>query len=332
MRTSIGLTSSIAPVITRYLALKRALGRHSASMQYPFIRLDRFLAESRAADLTSETFGAWCSSIEHLSTGIRRKWMRVIYFFCLYRRHSEPDCFVPDPSQFPPPQPRPWPYIFPEPEITKLLLAADSLKPDGRSPLQGQVARLAIVLLYTTGLRRQELVNLSLGDYDAGTHTLLIRDSKFHKSRLVPLSIDAASEIDRYLERRRRPGFPCDADAALLLHNHGGKIGYTGTGLGTLLRKLFRKVGVRNSKDRSPRVHDFRFTFAVHALLRWYRAGVDVQAKLPALAAYMGHSSIVSTQYYLVFLNAVAEFASQRFHEHCASFLLPEPPLTGGGK
>jgi integrase len=146
------------------------------------------------------------------------------------------------------------------------------------------------------------------------------------------LSTDAASALDKYLELRRQPGFPCHADAALLLHNHGGKIGYTGPGLGTLLRKLIRKAGIQNSKGRSPRVHDFRFTFAVHALLRWYRAGGDIQAKLPALAAYLGHSSVVSTQYYLVFLNEVAEHASQRFHNHCASFLWPGSPFAGGGQ
>jgi len=70
-----------------------------------------------------------------------------------------------------------------------------------------------------------------------------------------------------------------------------------------------------------PRVHDLRFTFAHHALQRWYRAGTDVQERLPALATYMGHSSILSTEYYLPVLDVVAEDASKRFERHCAPFL-----------
>jgi integrase len=70
-----------------------------------------------------------------------------------------------------------------------------------------------------------------------------------------------------------------------------------------------------------PRVHDLRFTFAFHALQRWYRAGVDVQARLPTLATYMGHVSILSTQYYLPILDVVAQEASQRFERHCGRLL-----------
>jgi integrase len=126
-----------------------------------------------------------------------------------------------------------------------------------------------------------------------------------------------------------QPGFPLDAGSPLLLNNHGGLTGYTGTGFGHMMRKLFRAAGVRTSAGRSPRVHDLRFTFAVHALLRWYRAGVDVQVRLPALSVYMGHVSIVSTQYYLTFVDAVAEAASERFHKHCSGFL-PKGFFAGG--
>jgi integrase len=83
------------------------------------------------------------------------------------------------------------------------------------------------------------------------------------------------------------------------------------------MRHLFRAADVRMSDGRFPRVHDLRHTFAVHALLRWYRDGVDVQSKLPALATAMGHVSVVSTAYYLSLLEPVAEAASTRFERHC---------------
>jgi integrase len=244
--------------------------------------------------------------------------MQLVRQFCLYRRRTEPACFVPDPSQFPPPPPRPLPHVFSKGEIIRLLRAADALRSWGASPLYRQVARLAVVLLYTSGLRRGEVVRLTLGDYDPVEHVLSVRDTKFHKSRMVPLSTDAVSEMERYLDGRLRHGFPRSADAPMLLHRRAA---YSGNGLRVLMRHLFRAADVRTAAGRLPRVHDLRFTFAFHALLRWYRAGVDVQARLPALAVYMGHVSVLSTQYYLPVLDVVAKEASERFDRHSAVFL-----------
>ena len=329
MTARVVFASVLGPLITRYLGLKRALGQRADSLQYVLARLDRFLASCHANDLNQETFAAWCLSLAHLATNTRHQWMRMVYQLCRFRRRYEPSCFVPDPSQFPSLQPWPLPYIFSEGEITRLLLATDALKPNAPSPVHRPVARLAISLLYTTGLRRGELAHFTLGDYETAGHLLRIRETKFYKSRLVPLSADAVVEIERYLEQRLRPGFPGGADAPLLLHHHGGLTGYTGTGLSNLVRKVIRTAGIRSGAGRVPRVHDLRFTFAVHALLRWYRAGVDVQARLPALSTYMGHSSLVSTQHYLVFFDAIAQAASERFDAHCADFL-PAVSVQGG--
>jgi integrase len=178
---------------------------------------------------------------------------------------------------------------------------------------------LAIVLLYTSGLRRGELVRLTLGDYDFEERTLHIRDTKFHKSRLVPLSRQAAHEINRYLRARRRLSHA--ADAPLLCTRHHGLRPYTGTGLAQGLRRLFEHAEVRTARGLLPRIHDLRHTFALEALRRWYREGVDVQSKLPALAAYMGHVSIISTQYYLALLEPFSATIGERFDRHCAAFL-----------
>lgn len=329
MSAPVQFASVLGPVITRYLNLKRALGRRADDLQYILAQFDRFLAFCSAKDLDQETFAAWCCSLAHVTANTRRQRMRIVYHLCLFRRRYEPSCFVPDPNQFPRLQPWPPPHIFSEDEITRLLLATEALKPNSPSPLHRPVARLAIALLYTAGLRRGELAHLTLSDYDAPEHVLLIREAKFYKSRLVPLSADAVVEIDRYLEQRLNPSFPTGADAPLLLHHHGTLSGYTGVGLGHLVHKVIRAAGIRTGAGRAPRVHDLRFTFAVHALLRWYRAGVDVQARLPALSAYMGHASLQSTQHYLVFFDAIAQAASKRFDQHCADFL-PAISLEGG--
>jgi integrase len=320
--------SAIGTVIARYVAIKQALGRRYHTQRYLLTLLDRFLTSRGYLDLTPESFSAWCSSIEHLMPSGRRMRMQIVRQFCLYRRRNEPNCFVPDSSQFPPRQPKLQPHVFSEGQITRLLLATDGLHTYEFSPLYPQVARLALVLLYTSGLRRGEVTRLRLGDYDPLERVLLVRDSKFHKSRIIPLSPDAVREIQRYLEDRDRY-FSRSPDAPLLIHSRGGINAYSGNGLRVLMRRLFRTADVRTAAGRLPRVHDLRFTFAFHALLRWYRTGADVQARLPALATYMGHVSILSTEYYLPFLDAVAHETSERFDRHCGRFLQTAPDERG---
>jgi integrase len=89
------------------------------------------------------------------------------------------------------------------------------------------------------------------------------------------------------------------------------------------MRQLFRDAGVRTREGRIPHVHDLRHTYAVHALLRWYHAGADVQAKLPVLSTAMGHVSIASTAHYLALLEPVVVVASDRFERHCRAVFNP---------
>ena len=312
--------SVISSTITRYVALKQALGRAFAGEKRILAHLDSFLCRA-GSDLTAESFEAWCLTLEHLTSGVRRNWMRVARNLCLYRRRTEPSCFVPDPSQFPPLHQPVQPHIFTEDEVTRLLGTADQLEPGSSSPLRRQTFRLAIVLLYTSGLRRGELLRLVIEDYDPVERTLLIRESKFYKSRLLPLSKDASQELECYLGSRRRGGFSTAAEVPVISTNRSGGRPYTGVGLSSTIRDLFRTTGVQTAAGRDPRVHDFRHTFAVRALLRWYHAGADVQAKLPLLAIYMGHVSIVSTQYYLRFVDELAAVASDRFAEQCGALV-----------
>jgi len=323
------LASVLGVTISRYLALKEALGRRFATERAVLTHLDACLAAS-GSDLTPETFTSWCHTGEHLSSGVRRSRMRMVRNLCLYRRRTDPTCFVPDPSQFPPLHQPVQPYIFTEDEIARLLRATDRLAPLPRVPLRREVFRLVIVLLYTTGLRRGELLRLTVGDYDPREHVLLIRASKFHKSRLLPLGSDGVQELDAYLKARRSHRLSTSSGTPLISNLYRGDRAYTGVGLGGGMRWLLRAAEIRTPAGRLPRIHDYRHSFAVHALLRWYRAGADVQAKLPFLAAYMGHVDIVSTQYYLHFVEEVATVASERFARRCAALVAAPSALPGG--
>jgi len=321
-------TSVLGPTIRHYLELKHALGKKYAGECAIFKHLDAFLTAANT-DLTVEAFIAWCRTREHLSSGVRRRWMQIVRNLCLYRRRTHPACFVPDSTQFPRRHQAVSPYVFTETEIIRLLGAAKQLRRNSRSPLRPENFRLALVVLYTMGLRRGELLRLTVGDYDPSGRTILIRESKFHKSRRLPLSSDAAREVQALLSVRRRKQIPVSADSPLLWNNYRGATPYTGTGLGSTIRELFAATGIRTPAGKSPRVHDFRHSFAVHALVRWYRAGGNVQAKLPLLATYMGHVSVVSTAYYLHFAEEVAAQASDRFAQRCA-LIISENSASGG--
>jgi len=322
MNARIRFKSTLASVIADYLALKTALGRRYDSERWILQSLDVFLVEQATdADLTAETFACWCRTLQHLSPTVRRMRMRVVRNLCLYRRRMEPACFVPDAALFPPTRQGVKPHIFTDAQVIRIIKATRSLQVAAYCPLRPATFRLAIVLLYTAGLRRGELLRLTIADVDHREQTLLIRVTKFHKSRRVPLSPSVFKEVERYLKARRAHRLPAPYEPLLIWNVDGPARGYTGTGLHRVIRRLLREAGIRKPDGRLPRTHDFRHSMAVNALLRWYRAGVDVHAKLPLLATYMGHVSILSTQHYLHFVDDLASSASARFAEHCGGLV-----------
>ena len=113
------------------------------------------------------------------------------------------------------------------------------------------------------------------------------------------------------------------ASSPLIWNNAGGPEGraYTGTGIGRNWRLLCASLKILTPKGIPPRIHDIRHGFAINALLRWYHNGEDVQAKLPQLSTYMGHVSIVSTQYYLPFVESLRCVASTRFEQKYDSLI-----------
>ena len=320
-------SSLLAPVFSRYVNLKRSLGRGFDASSRTLESLDRFLDDHSATypDLNAAAFEAWCHTHEHVASGVRRVRMLAVHSFCLYRRRTEPRCFLPESSSFPAYHQRIKPYIFSEDEVARLLLAASSLEQKPSSPVRPEVIRLAIALLFTTGIRRGELLALRLGDYNRRESTLHIRATKFYKSRLLPINDSIADEIDHCLRVRIRRKLPVSSDTALIWNASWGGGAYSGTSLRLCFRFLLQRCNIVTSTGKLPRIHDARHSFAVNALLRWYRAGADVEANLPLLATYLGHGSVVSTHYYLHFIEPLRTAASERFANHYGELVSPLP-------
>jgi len=331
---NIVFSSSLALLLRRYITLKQTLGREYAKETRVLLSLDQFLADPKNPDhnLNSETFHRWCQKEERLRPGTRRNHMRIVRNFCLYRRRSEPQCFVPEIALFPRPHQPLQPYIFSPAEVQELLAQCSRLRPILCSPLRSEVFRLVVVLLFTTGMRRGELLRLTVADYDSQQATLLIRASKFHKSRLLPLPDDVRREVEVYLDARRRRSLPMTPDTPLVWNSHHGGRAYAGESLWCALQQLLKRGKIQTPDGRSPRIHDFRHSFAVNALVRWYRQGANVQAKLPLLAAYMGNVSPLSTYYYLHFVEPLRTLASRRFAEHYGRLVRPRLHPKGGAR
>ena len=196
--------SALGPAIAAYLALPCALGYQYGNEARILAQFDGFLADRRDPTLTAAGFDAWIGAAAHGSPATRRIRMRVVHNLCLDQRRTDPRCFVPDPQGFPPLGPTQPPFILTERHVWALLRHAARLPATLASPLRPAVYRLAIVLLYTAGLRRGELARLTLADCDLAQGTLRVQASKFRKSRLVALSADARHELQGSREQQLR--------------------------------------------------------------------------------------------------------------------------------
>ena len=307
-----------APALSRwdadvdaYLSSRHALGREYRKEEAILHNMRAFLERSGAADLDQLLFDAWRRQFCHLSASTRVVREFTIHNFCRYRRRTNPRVFLPDRFALARSQPHPLPTLIERDQVVRLLRFVSVIESRPHSPRRPAVLRFAIVLLYTAGLRRGELVRLTLGDVDVRTGVLRIRESKFHKSRWVPLSPSAARELRRYLEVRHVIDSHPSTSAPLFCNGRGTSYSYQG--LSNTIKDAMIRSGIWSDAKRRPRVHDFRHSFAVAALARWYKADADVQSQLPRLAMYMGHVSIVSTAYYLRFMPSVVALAGRRF-------------------
>lgn len=204
------------------------------------------------------------------------------------------------------------PYIYSRTELRKLLQATVVICARPKMGLDAPTMRTALLVLYGAGLRLGELIALNDGDVDLKRGLLTIRETKFYKSRLVPLT----TELIPILLAYRKRAVSEQTDRPFFCRRSGERI------TAHIVERTFRMAcalaGVtRDAKARhQPRLHDLRHTAAVHRLIHWYRSGADLQYLLPRLATYLGHKSLVSTQRYLTLTPELLREASSRFERY----------------
>ena len=208
-------------------------------------------------------------------------------------------------------------YIYSHDELRRLLEATSILETT-RSPQQPLTFRTLLLLLYGAGLRPGEALRLRCCDVDLADRILAIWDTKFFKSRLVPIGTDLCKALGTYRTVRQQLPLLDETRSAFFSTRTGRMISLAR--LESIFVRLREHAGIRRpSSDRwQPRLHDLRHAFAVHRVIAWYREGADVQACLPLLATYLGHINLSGTQTYLTMTHELLGEASLRFERYAA--------------
>ena len=209
------------------------------------------------------------------------------------------------------------PYIFTLDELARIFQHRLRTPPDDCRYFADWTHYCAYHTIYACGLRVSELSKLDFEHVDLDRRTLTIRRTKFGKDRIVPFNAKVGQNLQRYLELRRAT-FPHADTPAFWLSQRGNRL--SRDTISGCFRTALDKLGLYR-RDRlvdgvvygSPRIHSLRHTFAVHRLLRWYREGADVNAKLPLLATYLGHLNFRHTLVYLNVCAATLRLANARF-------------------
>ena len=215
------------------------------------------------------------------------------------------------------------PHIFSPADVRRMLDTARTY-PSPDAPLRPLTLYTMIMLAYCAGLRRSELAWLDLGDVDLQSSTITIRETKFYKTRILPLSDSVAVELRAYIDARRRAGGPQNPKSGLFWHAHLNDR-YRPEAVTTMITNVMRRAGLKPASGRTgPRVHDLRHSMVVNRILQWYRSGINPQEKLHVLSTYMGHRDLHSTLVYITVTQDLLQEASERFRALGAPCLVTE--------
>lgn len=310
-----GFHSPLASHIEAFLVFKRALGCLFRVEERALRLLDRFLVERQVAsssEVTPEVVDAFLRSrprpaprsYNHLRGTVGRlfDWMVARELISHSPLRSAPRRVTHVRI----------PFLFDRLSAERLFDVARRLPDMSMAPLRGPTYFTIFALLYGLGLRVGEVAALRLDDVDPERRLLVIRQTKFSKSRLVPFGPRLASVLDAHLARRAEQAGRLSPEMPVFSF-HAGRPVSSGT-ISQTFHHLVPRLGLDIPDGVAPpRVHDLRHSFAVGTLLRWYRSGVDPSAKLLHLSTFLGHVDPASTAVYLTVTRALLDEASRRF-------------------
>jgi integrase/recombinase XerD len=297
--------TTLRQALREYLELRRSVGFKLETAGHLLPKFIGYLERRGIGHITTELALAWAM----LPRGKRRLWavrLSIVRGFARFLHARDPRSQIPPLDLLPQGRWRATPYLYSPDEIAALIRAARALHP----PLMAATYATIIGLLAATGMRRGEAIALDRQDLDWQRGLLLVRNSKFGKSRELPLHPSTLDALRAYQQIRDRLS-PRSLTTSFFVSLAGKRL------LRHLVHKMFRRlcrtVGiVPRGPHCRPRIHDLRHTFAIRTMLAWYRSGADVERKLPLLSTYLGHFDPASTYWYLSAAPELLSLAARR--------------------
>jgi len=302
--------------VEQYLAERRRAGFELSTMGHGLASFSRYVGDAgHQGPLTVDLMAAWArqakGGLGDRATSARR--LKMLRPFTSWLRQFEPATEVPDEAVFGRVPGRMAPHIYREPEIVDLLAAAKQLGPPGG--LRPAVIETLFGLIACTGLRISEALGLQDADVDLTAEVLTVRQSKFGKSRLVPLHPSAVEALARYRTQRTRH-VRAKPEAPFFVTTRGSLLGEAlgDRQIHRIFEQLRKQLGwVDRGSHGKPRVHDLRHSFAVRRLVLWHEQDVDISQRMLALSTYLGHAKVSNTYWYLTGVPELMGLVGQRF-------------------
>jgi len=298
--------TSLEQSLADYLRIRRALG---FKLERAEKLLVQYLAHLDALGEDRVTIANALDWARMPATGSGSWWafrLSAVRGFATYLHALDPAHEIPPADVLPRRPRRAVPYLYTEQEIAALIAATGRL----RGHLRRATYRTLIGLLAVTGMRVGEAIRLDRRDLDLANGLLTVRESKFGKSRELPLHPSTITALRDYL-RVRDAHHHAEVSDAMLISPTGTRLIYCN--VHATFRQLRTDAALRpRSPACRPRIHDLRHRFAVETLLEWYRAGVEVQPRLPLLSTYLGHTHPRHTYWYLSAAPELLAIAGQR--------------------
>jgi len=298
--------SALGQSLEDYLSIRRALGYKLVDEGRLLMDFVAFVDQSGAVAITTELAVAWAVRPHDASPGWSARRLSAVRGFARHHQMIDPDSEIPPVGLLPRRNHRPTPYLYSNDDVTALLMAARTLSPQ----LRAATYETLIGLLASTGMRIGEAMRLDDTDIDSAGSVVTVNNSKFGRSRLLPVHSSTLDALNAYTDLRERlcphpkaPSVFVSTRAARLAHS---TINFT-------FHQMLDRADLNQAASGCrPRVHDLRHSFAVKTLLNWYRDGADVQSRLPALSAYLGHVHPSDTYWYLTAAPELLALAADR--------------------
>lgn len=292
-----------------YLKLRRSLGYKLTGEGQLLLHFVAFAEGLDVSRITTELAVSWVNQAADASRAYLARRMRVVRHFARHLEAFQPDTEVPPADLFTAGKHRPTPYIYSDADIADLMGAARELSP----PLRAATLETLIGLLAATGMRVGEAMALDRADLDWDLGLLTIRQAKYTKSREVLLHTTTLEALRAYDAQRDRLS-PHRATPSFFVSSRGSRLAHP-TIYGSF-RQLLRRTGLATPSGPCPRVHGLRHTFAVNTLLGWFRDGADVEARMPLLSTYLGHTCPAASYWYLSAVPELLALAADRLHTY----------------